>query len=297
MNYCGGEILTCTPENFKKFLFNIELGTSEIEDAKTKHNSICEKLHNHYYETTYTGATKLIVGSCGKKTAINPLNDVDVIFKLPFSEKKRYDDYKNNGQSQLLQDVKNILLKSYPRTSIRGDGPVVAVDFETCKIELIPSVKMSSSYYVPITSDGGNWERTEPIIEKESVQTSNSRSNGNTINLIKMIKTWKNYCNVPIKSLAIELIAIDFLEIWEYYDKSNVYYDWMVRDFFETLVNSAGKSHDIPGTYNTLDYGDQWVSKAETAHERAEKAIEYESKKLNYCARDEWKKIFGNKFG
>lgn len=288
--------MSTVSQRFDKFLSNIQLTESQLEDAKTKYDGVCKKLHDHYYNTTYNGSTKLLTGSYGKRNAIAPPTDVDIIFKLPNSEKKRYDNYTYNGQSQLLQDIKNKLLEKYSFTSIRGDGPVVSINFISYKIELIPAFNIGDGYYVPITRDGGSWERTEPQTEKKHVSDSNKRSNGNTIKLIKMIKAWKHECNVPIKSIVIELIVVQFLETWKYYDQSAVYYDWMIRDFFQKLVSLSNQSCYIPGTLNRLDYGDAWKSKAKTAYDRAKKACDYESKDLTYVATDEWKKIFGSRF-
>lgn len=288
--------MSTVSQRFDKFLSNIQLTERQMEDAKTKYDGVCKKLHDHYYNTTYNGSTKLLTGSYGKRTAIAPPTDVDVIFKLPNSEKQRYDAYTYNGQSQLLQDIKNKLLEKYSSTSIRGDGPVVSINFSTYKIELIPSFNISGSYYVPVTRNGGGWEITEPQTEKKHVSDSNKRSDGNTVKLIKMIKAWKHECNVPIKSLVIELTAIKFLETWKYYNQSSVYYDWMIRDYFKELVNSSNQLCFIPGTYQILNCGNSWESKAKTAYNRAKKACEYESKKSYDDATFEWKKIFGSRF-
>ncbi len=42
---------------------------------------------------------------------------------------------------------------------------------------------------------------------------------------------------VPIKSFCVELLAIDFLNTWQYRGKTTVYYDWMVRDFLYSVLN------------------------------------------------------------
>lgn len=155
---------------------------------------------------------------------------------------------------------------------------------------------MGEGYYIPNTRNGGSWDRTEPQSEIDNIRQSNRRSNGNTIKLIKMIKAWKHYCNVPIKSFAIELRAVNFLEKWKHYDQSATYYDWMIRDYFNELLNYVNYSCKIPGTSEKLSYGSLWESKAKTALRNAIKACEYESKDQPYNASDEWKKIFGSRF-
>jgi len=289
--------MSTVSQRFNKFISNLKLSENQINDAKTKYNNVCTKLHDNYYSTKYNGSTKLLVGSYGKRTAIAPPSDVDVLFKMPSTEYDRYNSYSGNGQSQLLQDIKNILLKKYPNTNMRGDGQVVMVNFVSYSIEVVPGFKLTNGhYYIPDTHDGGTWKEINPDFEKTSLSNSNSRSNGNTIKLIKMIKAWKYYCNVPIKSLVIELTAVKFLENWQYYDKSSVYYDWMIRDYFEKLVNSTNDWCFIPGTIEILNYGDSWESKAKTALNNAKKACDCEDDKDSFDASYEWRKIFGMRF-
>jgi len=292
--------MSTVAERFNKFLSNIQLTPTQIQDAKTKYNGVCEKLHNHYYASNYDGSTKLLVGSYGKNTAIAPPTDIDVLFIMPYEEFDRYNSYSANGQSKLLQDVKNILLERYPDTYMRGDGQVVMVNFVSYNVEVIPGFLLKNgNYYISDTHLGGSWKETSPKSEMENITISNKRSKGNTIKLIKMIKAWKYYCNVSIKSFVIELGAVNFLKMWKYYDKSSVYYDWMIRDFFRKLLEYVNDGCEIPGINEKMSYGDEWESKARTALTIAEKACEFESEKDNReyrSATQEWKKIFGDRF-
>ena len=202
-----------------------------------------------------------------------------------------------NGQSQLLQDIKKILQKPYPRTDIRADGQIVSVPFSSYKVEVLPAFKrQDGSYYYPDTHNGGSWKVTNPKAEMEYISNSNKRTKGNTVRLIKMTKAWKHYCNVPIASLVIELRAINFLKEWEYYDKGATYYDWMIKDFFSELIKYVNWHCKIPGIEETKYYGDAWESQARSALARSTKACEHEAKEDYIVATAEWKKIFGDRF-
>ncbi|HEY2094729.1 MAG TPA: nucleotidyltransferase, partial [Thermoanaerobaculia bacterium] len=78
-----------------------------------------------------------------------------------------------------------------------------------------------------------------------------------------------------------------------YADKSAVYYDWMVRDFFTFLVGRANTYVSVPGTNEMIWLSDAWKSRAESAEARAKKACAYESEKKGDAAGEEWQKIFG----
>jgi hypothetical protein len=49
----------------------------------------------------------------------------------------------------------------------------------------------------------------------------------------------------------------------------------------------------MPVTGETIQLGDAWLSKAESAYARALKACDYERDDQDAAAGDEWQKIFG----
>jgi hypothetical protein len=75
-----------------------------------------------------------------------------------------------------------------------------------------------------------------------------------------------------------------------------MFYDWMIREFFQELLNYVNGSCPIPGIEEKIHYGDAWKSKVETALARAVKACQYESAQNEDDATLEWKKIFGADF-
>lgn len=109
-----------------------------------------------------------------------------------------------------------------------------------------------------------------------------------------MVKVWQQEQAVPIKSLTIELRAVNFLATWAEADKNSVYHDWMVRDFFAALVAKANSSCKIPGIDEKCRYGDAWLAKAKRAHAHAVQACVHEANRHEYLATDEWRKIFGS---
>lgn len=316
--------MSTVSQRFTKFLKNLQLTDDQIKDAITKHTGVRNTLHNHYYGsskqtgtaydyarqliTSYaksevlqeqsTSSTSYLVGSYGKNIAIRPPSDIDILFVMPSHLWTKYNGYyTTNGQSRLLQDVKNVLKQTYSSTDIRGDGQVVCVNFTSFAVEAVPVFATNFDYYkFPDTSGGGSWRDTNPKAEKSHISGSNSLTKGNTVPFIKMMKRWKRYCNVPLKSFAIELTAVDFLSTYQHKDKSEMYYDLMVRDYLDYLIRYKSMLYAIPGISESLNIGDAWLSRAETAHNRAKKACDFESSRLCRSATVEWKKIFGSDF-
>lgn len=283
---------------FDRFLSNIQLTKTQSDDAITKHTGVRKTLHAAYYSSPYESSTSLLVGSYGKDTAVRPPSDIDILFRIPSSRFSQYDTASGNGQSQLLQDVKNILKKTYPTTDMRADGQVVVVPFTSFAVEVLPVFDRSTGgYLTPDTHGGGSWKVSDPSGEMARLTASNRRSTGKATHLIRMMKVWKRECNVPIKSFAAELIAVDFLATWQHYDKTSTYYDYMVRDFLAYLITRARSGMAVPGTTEYYAFGDEWKSRAESASERAIKACKYEADSTaDSQATAEWQKIFGVMF-
>ncbi|WP_406377129.1 SMODS domain-containing nucleotidyltransferase [Streptomyces sp. NBC_00197] len=288
-----------TRSRFERFLENIAVGPNQEAAAFRSANAIARKIHGHYSNAPYCDDTRKIIGSYGKGTAVSPPRDIDVLCIMNRSDYDRFDRYSGNGQSALLQEMKRLFQQRYPNTKeIGGDGQVVVIDFATGhKVEVLPGWHATGGgFLVPDTHGGGRWRHVDHEAEIENVADSDARSDGNTRDLIRMLKAWQTHCSVPIKSLVIELRSVRFLAGWEYAGRSATYYDWMVRDFFHELTGKANSWHTIPGTTEKKHYGDAWLSKAHSAYSRAVKACDYEAADKATEAAYEWRKIFGGQY-
>ena len=96
-----------------------------------------QSLQRAYYDQSNDNPPGFIVGSWGKGTAIRPPTDVDIFFELPVEVYHRINSNSGNVQSQLLQEVRNHLLRTYPQTTMRGDGQVVTVGFNSIAVEVV----------------------------------------------------------------------------------------------------------------------------------------------------------------
>ena len=279
---------------FERFLSNITLSDPQKKDGATKRESVCAVLNAKYYNTNSGTANSIYVGSWGKGTRTRPPRDVDLLFSVHSDVYHRYEKVTGNKQSQLLQEIRSALLTRFPNTDVRGDGPVVLVPFGTYAVELLPAFKLQSGqYWIPITANGGSYKTFDPDAELKNVKDSNDKTNNNTRDLIRMMKCWQSYCSVPLKSFHLELLAVNFLNQWSYAGKSKVYYDWMTRDYFAYVLRQANGALSVPGTYETLWLGEVWKSRAQSAYDRAVKAVQYEADKKPIDAGAEWQKVFG----
>jgi hypothetical protein len=285
-------------KRFTTFLGKLTLTERQIEDGLTKYQGITSCLNAAYRGTRSVTANSFLIGAWGKDTCVRPPRDVDMYYVLPIEVYRRYEDYGNgvNKQSALLQEVKRKLLDSYPRSTIKGDGPVVLADFAGWTVEVVPAFVWNTkerSYIVCNTRNGGSYTKTTPHHEVDALDLADARNNKNTRPLIRMLKCWQANCNVPIKSFHLEILASDFLDQWPYKTNGLVFYDWMCRDFFKWMITRVNGAIFAPGTYDIMWLGDTWKTRVQSAYDRAAKACDFEHDNMEISAGDEWQKIFG----
>ena len=117
----------------------------------------------------------LFVGSYGRGTDIH-VSDIDMVIELPYSVYQKYDNYSGNGQSALIQSLKESIKRTYSTTYIRGDGQVVKLDFQDgiC-FEIVPGfLNTDGSYIYPDSNDGGSWKITRPREEISEITKANN---------------------------------------------------------------------------------------------------------------------------
>ena len=105
------------------------------------------------------------------------------------------------------------------------------------------------SFLTAHTKHGGCWKYAYPLLESQWIGKVDATTLGKATHLVKMVKAWKRQSNVDIKSIYLEVAAVYFVERWMFRDKTIYYYDWMIRDFFEFLLNyQFGGWAKPPGT-------------------------------------------------
>lgn len=93
-----------------------------------RYKRITRVVNSEFWNSTSETAHSLYVGSYGRGTAIDT-SDIDMLIELPKEEYNKYDLFRGNGQSRLIQALKNAILQTYPRSDIHGDGQVVVINF------------------------------------------------------------------------------------------------------------------------------------------------------------------------
>lgn len=287
-------------EWFSTFCSNIQ-----IQDGGTisiRYKAMTQRLNSDFWATTSETAHSLYVGSYGRNTAIEGFSDLDMLFRLPYSVYEQYDGHVGNGQSALLQAVKTSIEKTYSKTSIRADGQVILVPFsDGITFEVVPALlNDDDSYTFPDANDGGRWRTTDPKPEIDAIRNRNVACNGNLIPVCRMMRSWKNEWTVPIGGLLVDTLAYQFIEDYEYRDKSYLYYDFMCRDFFEWMADQDEEQEywRAPGSGQYVYGKGLFQYKAKRCYNISLEAIDHETAnpKQEWSAKQRWRDIFGTAF-
>lgn len=278
---------------FEGLLQNLQLTKDQVDDGISKLSGVADRLNRAYWGAG-ADAHHILIGSWRKQTRVRPPRDVDLLFVLPYEVYTRYQQRGGNKQSYLLQEIRSHLLDSYPATDIVGDRQVVTIPFTTYRVEVAPVFLCTDGSYLGCDArDGGRYTRVDPNAEFAAFDQVDRSCVGNLRKLVRALKQWQRYCNVPIKSLHIEALLKELLPTLDYGANDEFWFDWLVRNFFGYAISRARGSFVMPGTQEAVHLGDDWVSHAQTAYARAVKACDYERDNYGYLAGDEWQKIFG----
>lgn len=285
---------------FTTFCKNIQV--QNVGTISLRYRNITRRLNTDFWNTSSETSHSLYVGSYGRNTAIQGFSDLDMIFRLPYSEYERYNNYSGNGQSALLQSVRRSLGRTYSNSRIGADGQVVEISFtDGITFEVVPGFENTDdSFTFPDANGGGHWRTTNPRPEITEIRSRNKDCNGNLVRLCRMMRAWKSKWSVPMGGLLIDTLAYRFIDSWEYKDKSYFYYNYMCRDYLEFLAgqNRNQQYWKAPGSRQFVYRKGTFESKASECHELALQAIKHElaQPKREWAAKQKWREIFGTSF-
>jgi len=279
-------------EGFRDFHDHLKIIKTESEAVKSHRASIeaCLKSNfgmNRFFRT----------GSIGNGTNVNGYSDTDYFAGIPRENLK-------NSSTTSLRVIKEALKKRFPNTLIYVDSPAVVIDFgdvasETTEIipaDYLKTEKGVNIYDIPDNSD--SWMESSPKANNDYVTKINSDLSFKVKPLIRFIKAWKFYNNVPISSFYLEMRVAKYAS----QEKSIVYsidiksiLAHLIAVDLAQMVNPAGVGGYIQACKSEADKKDA-LSKLNTAYSRAEKARNAESTEKISDAFYWWNLLFNDKF-
>jgi hypothetical protein len=179
---------------------------------------------------------------------------------------------------------------------------VIVVRFtDGITFEVVPVFENTAgSYTYPSSNEGGIWNTTNPRPEIRAIRDRNEACNYNLIPLCRMMRAWKGTWAVPIGGLLVDTLAYQFIENYQYRDKSYLYYDFMSRDFFLWMSDQDEEQEywKAPGSGQHVYGKGLFQYKAKRCYNISQEAIAHETAnpKQEWSAKQKWREVFGTAF-
>lgn len=261
-------------QGFDTFLGWLEPSATEHDKAASHKGSVKSCMVNNFECFSF-----FETGSFGHGTGVRHYSDTDYFAACP--SEKFYDD-----STYTLRKVKEALQETFWQTeNIEVKTPAVRIPFgkwASENLELTPCtfngivttpVGQKASYDIP-DYDGG-WMQSSPAAHNAWVDQIDKKLDYKLKPLIKFIKAWKFYQNVPISSFYLELRTAKYAA-----EESTIVYDIDIKRVIAILNDyQLARIQDPMGISGyvspckTQARKEDALSKLSTALSRAEKAV------------------------
>lgn len=279
-------------QGFNDFYDKLKTSAAETVAAKSHRASVEACLKSNFGLNRFTR-----IGSFGNGTNINAHSDVDYLACLPTSAL-------TETSTASLVKVKNALDARFPNTGVKVSTPAVVCPFGTYKSEdtevvVADYIREENGFKVYEIADGNNgWMEVSPDAHNCYVSTVDKKHGGKVKPLIRFIKAWKYYRDVPIKSFYLEMRVAKYADA-----ESSIVYDIDVKNILAMLEdNELAAMQDPMGVAGyiypctTEAFKQDALSKLITAATRAKKAREAEENRDTKMAFDWWRQLYNDKF-
>jgi hypothetical protein len=284
--------------DFKKLVSQIEPGSSEVTDARDAHEKVRKELQNDK-DSKDAHKDSFLSGSYARSTAINDINDVDVIWILDI-------DPKITDTHTLIAWTQAILNRYY--TEVRLQGRSVGVKAaKGVWLDIVPSSPVSDDagpLWIP-DRDAKEWVITHPKGQIAAKEGKNKTTNGYYVQVVKLMKFWRD--RLPTKScrpksyiletLCYQSIGTPFSHaqgIVNVLEGIEINYG-IYRSFnsVPTIADPGYPAVNVAKRWPFAEFSD-FMNQVKTAADIARRALqatdEAESKKL-------WRQLLGSQFG
>lgn len=279
-------------EGFNTFLSKLTPNTTESIAAKAHRESIKQCLVSNYQMKNF-----FRTGSSGNGTCISGYSDTDYFASIPIENLFKDSSY-------TLQKIKETLATRFPLTGVKVDSPSVVCPFGKMNIEtteIVPAyfLQKTNEHNVYRMPDGnGGWMKASPLAHNAYVTEINKKHGFKVKPLIRFIKAWKYYNDVPISSFYIEIRIAKYAEKEDYID----YPQDILRVLKAFASNNLGNVIDPTGISGYIKpcssdvKKENALSKLNTAISRAEKAWASQEEGNIKEAFELWNIFFKSKF-
>ena len=279
-------------EGFRDFVTRLTPTATEQAKAGSHRSTIEATLKDKFSMQRF-----FRTGSFGNGTSISGYSDVDYFAQFPT-------DKLQQNSSSTLSEVRQVLENRFPNTGLFVDCPAVAAPFGTLQAEhteIVPCDYKDSAFDQPvyeIADCEGGWMEASPEAHNDWVAKVDKRHGNKVKPLIRFLKAWKFFQNVPISSFYLELRVTKYAD-----GESSIVYDIDVARIFRELDDAhlanmndpLGISGSIKACKTNAQKQDA-LSKLATARIRADKARDAEQGDKTSDAFSWWRLLYADEF-
>jgi hypothetical protein len=279
-------------EGFSDFLVKLRATAAENAAAKSHRASIESCLRNNFGLIRFAR-----IGSFGNGTNIGGYSDVDYLACIPTAQLTQ-------TSNASLAKVRVALDARFPATGVMVRCPTVTVPFGTYRsedTEIVPADYVYDSngfkvYDIPDCANG--WMKASPDAHNKYVSDIDARHDGKVKPLIRFIKAWKYFRDVPISSFYLEMKVAQYASNESaivYYIDLKYFLNQLLREGLSSMRDPMGISGFISACGTTARKADA-ISKLATAVSRADKAYDAVVANNTSSAFDYWRLLYNDKF-
>ena len=284
--------------DFKALLSSVQPGDQDVTNAKAAHEKVRELLRTDG-ESKEAHKDTFLSGSYARHTAINDINDVDVICIFDL-------DHSITKPDVVLAWTQSILARYYNETKLQGRS-VGAQAAKGVWLDIVPAT--------PVADDDGplwipdrqvrQWVQTHPKGQIQAATDKNKSTNGYYVQVVKLMKFWRD--RLPNESCRLKSYILESLIHGSIGSATS--HASAVVNVLEGVEREYGAYRNLnmvpkipdPG-YSAVTVDKHWqpedftnfMEQVKTAAITARKALdntdESESRKL-------WRQVYGPKFG
>ncbi|WP_308211787.1 nucleotidyltransferase [Nocardiopsis dassonvillei] len=231
--------------------------------------------HREEIEDWLTSDLKIIrmreTGSWHHGTALHRFSDVDYFVTMP--------GLRPAHSSTALETLRASLAYGLKESVVSVDRPAVRLRFfdDGPDVEITPAYYQDTDDYDIPDPDGTGWVRSNPAVHLAYVDRAQQETKGRTKALIRLVKTWKAWNQVPLSSFYLEMRTAQYA-----LSHDPIIYDWDLRDFFKSLSGNGLREMNDPTNYGRrITTGMSNLTEAITAKYAVDEAA-----RLSYLARE-----------
>lgn len=319
---------------FSEFMGNkVNLDSNDTKTARSSRDWLVDQIHKFDNEegfpTLYNGKD-IFFGSFARRTKIRELDDIDIMIALN-AQGSEYSNSTNTIEITVADSAYDLIalchdntnklnsrkvinkfvsslkdVPQYEKAQIKRnqEAATLKLNTYTWNFDIVPCFFTKPEYdgrtYYLIPDGSGNWEKTDPRIDRDRVTAINQKHNGKVLDIIRIMKYWNKRSTKP--SMGSYLFECMLLNHYESISSCSDYIDIEVEEalkyIYSAVYGSVQDPKNIQGNLNNLSYDDKnkISDRALVDYNKAVEARNEEKEGDQKAAIEKWKGIFGDEF-